>query len=337
MSNKGSNKWKDALLKTSLPLEFLVAEKLDSKQFSVSGEYSFVRKNEQNLDTEFSVDLRASNYLMKRKDDYWGDLNLLVECKYNYPGVKWVFAPHPSNSTIVTGVINVLDDLCTRRVANLKVLNGLDKGLEYCVKGIELHESDANTQSIQRGLYQLRCAAIQCAADIVRNQIMTGHDEDLEIGFICPILVTTASLHLLRSNVRLEEFQNASSMEEISKPADALIVYKPLGPVMRAFARQVTADLYKIFPETKERLKSAAEVMGKAETYKVLGVTWDLDRSIRSAGERVLVVNFDALDNVVKKIRRLVIRSGLSLKRIGILKFDADKRIGLIEPVAKAV
>ncbi len=117
MSSKGSNKWKDALLKTSLPLEYLVAEKLSRKGFSIRGEYSYTRKNEQGIETEFSVDLHAVDLFKKRSDDHWASLDLLVECKYNHPGVKWVFSPHPKGAVIVTGVITTLEDLCTRRIS----------------------------------------------------------------------------------------------------------------------------------------------------------------------------------------------------------------------------
>lgn len=80
MSDKG-NKWKDALLKTSLPLEYLVADKLSKHGFLVVGEFSYSRSNEQGIDTEFSIDLLANKFLEKRKDDAWANLSLLVECK----------------------------------------------------------------------------------------------------------------------------------------------------------------------------------------------------------------------------------------------------------------
>ena len=64
--------WKDALLKTSLPLEHMIAEKLDRRGFEVCGEYSYVRTNAQGVSTEFSADLWAFSLLKKRKGGYWG-------------------------------------------------------------------------------------------------------------------------------------------------------------------------------------------------------------------------------------------------------------------------
>lgn len=65
---KSNSKWKDALLKTSLPLEHLVAEKLGKQKFDIWGEFSFVRENEHGLETEFSVDLHKNYPLMKSRE-----------------------------------------------------------------------------------------------------------------------------------------------------------------------------------------------------------------------------------------------------------------------------
>src|ERR1044072_4720315 len=121
MSARNTKKWKDALLKTSLPLEYLIANKLRKREYLVWGEYSFIRKSEQNIDTEFSVDLRASEILTKQRE-YWAELNLLIECKYNYPGVKWIFAPHPDEFS-GSGVINIFQELSTKHISAFGPLN----------------------------------------------------------------------------------------------------------------------------------------------------------------------------------------------------------------------
>ncbi|HEX8904068.1 MAG TPA: hypothetical protein VF771_04460, partial [Longimicrobiaceae bacterium] len=84
-SEKATKKWKAALLKTSLPLEVVVSEKLSHLHFDVWGEHAYVRANEQNVPTEFSVDISAVGDL--DNETCWGTLRLLAECKYNYPGV----------------------------------------------------------------------------------------------------------------------------------------------------------------------------------------------------------------------------------------------------------
>ncbi len=52
-----NNKWKDALLKSGLPFEYLVAQKLSKLNFNLHGEYSYLRRNEDDKTTEFSIDI----------------------------------------------------------------------------------------------------------------------------------------------------------------------------------------------------------------------------------------------------------------------------------------
>ena len=54
MSN--NTKWKDHLLKTGLPLEFLTAIEFESRGHSNWGEYPYLKRNENGVLTEFSVD-----------------------------------------------------------------------------------------------------------------------------------------------------------------------------------------------------------------------------------------------------------------------------------------
>src|SRR4051812_48864672 len=90
--------WKDYLLQSSLPLEQIVSEKLDSNQWHIDGEFPYVRPNEQDINTEFSVDLRAfalAESIESGDIDTYASLDLLIECKYNYPGTRWVFSAPP--------------------------------------------------------------------------------------------------------------------------------------------------------------------------------------------------------------------------------------------------
>jgi hypothetical protein len=50
MSEKPSNDgWKENLLKSSLPLEQLVAEQLERSKFQVAGVFLYIRPNEQGI------------------------------------------------------------------------------------------------------------------------------------------------------------------------------------------------------------------------------------------------------------------------------------------------
>src|SRR6266567_3230633 len=149
-----TKKWKDGLLRSSLPLEQLVAEVFVDRKFYVTGEYAYLRPNETGVETEFSVDLEAFD-LLPQKGGSWGKLSCLVECKYSYPGTSWIFAPHLNLENIWAGPITYCQELCTQRI-DPRDLNLFDQNLVYCHSGIELHPNgDVNNQRVARALYQI--------------------------------------------------------------------------------------------------------------------------------------------------------------------------------------
>jgi hypothetical protein len=330
LNSKTTNKWKDVLLKTSLPLEQLVAETLVENDFYVHGEFSYVRRTEKAIDAEFSADLYASMLLpRKAKDDYWASLNLLVECKYNYPGVRWVFTPHLSDITI--GVITRFDDLTNKEIPNTEAQFKLDSELPYCVRGIELHESDANLQSIPHGLSQLRFAVPHLVARICSMQAFTGHTEDLHIEFLCSLLVTTASLHVLKPGLKLETFQNASDLAEVAAQIDALVVYQSAGPELSKYARGVVQDFRARDDGIAERLKTRSEVLKNLgrKYWEIIDEEW-LEQQFEHAAERVLVVNFRSLERMLKRIYKPIKAFGKSVKDVAAVHFDVQAGRGIM-------
>ena len=149
--NKPNEKWKNALLKTSLPLEYVVAEQLNDLGFGIQGEYHYLRPNESGILTEFSIDIWAVNHLFKKNRRIWGALNYLIECKYCYPGIKWLFAQHARSDTeylFEGSTVYTLDRLCTRQIFDKRPIWNLTKRFPLCFKGIEPHKSDATAQNI---------------------------------------------------------------------------------------------------------------------------------------------------------------------------------------------
>lgn len=199
MTDKPKYKWKNSLLKTSLPLEYLTTEKLSELKYGIQGEYRYLRPNEQGILTEFSVDIWAVNHLFKRNLGLWANLNYLIECKYCHEGIKWLFAPLARTDTeqfVEISVIHTLDKICTRQIFNRQPIWSLAKRFPLCFKGVELLPNDATAQNIERGRSQLRYGIPQLAIHLSQTQMMTFHDEDLFVEFICPILVTTARISL---------------------------------------------------------------------------------------------------------------------------------------------
>lgn len=333
MKKQANKKWKDALLKTSLPLEYLVAELLSDFRFGIHGEYHYLRPNEQGVPTEFSIDIWAVNHLFKKNRRIWGGLNYLIECKYCHPGVKWLFAPHIKSDTehlFEGSTIYVLDKLCTRQIFDKRPIWNLAKKFPICFKGVELHQKDATPQNIERGRSQLRYGTPRLAIHLSETQMMNFHDEDLYLEFICPMLVTTAELFVLKNGLGLHDFGNVNELSQIASEVPALILTNPYSHLFVDYADKMIKNLHSKSPAIKERLEQLDGILkkktGANEDHPSAWASVSFDFDIREISQKILVVNYNELEAIHKLLRRTVVRSGRSLTQIGILEKDISKR-----------
>jgi hypothetical protein len=333
MAAKSNKKWKDSLLKTSLPLEYLVAEKLSELKYGIQGEYHYLRPNEQGIPTEFSVDIWAVNHLFKRNLDLWANLNYLIECKYCHKGIKWLFAPHTKTDTehiFEISVIHTLDKTCTRLIFNKQPIWNLIKRFPLCFKGVELLPNDATAQNIERGRSQLRYGIPRLAIHLSETQMMIFNDEDLHVEFVCPILVTTADLFVLNKGLSLNEFQTANDINDIAHEVPAIILTNPYSHLFTGYVDKIISDFHKKIPRTKDRLeqidlqvkKITREDVNPLKSWSALSFDWD----IRETSQRILVVNYASLEATLKILKSSVVRSSRSLTQVGYLEKDILKR-----------
>lgn len=305
-------------------------KKLEKHGFYVSGEYAYSRTNEHKVETEFSVDLHASDFL-EHGTETLCELNFLVECKYNYPGVKWIFSPHPAETIVFANNITYLQDLCTKRLAETGPLSELDPRLEYCTRGIELHKNGADLNAISRGLNQLRYALPNLVAQECRSQMLAWHEDDLVVSLICPVLVTTASLNVLKTGLTLDTFQAASSLDEVATEVDALIVYQEPGPHLLNYCRQIARILHKQYPDIRTRLDEFEQILGREKT-KLLPSTWAFNEHFSSVTQNILVVHLDALDQFLANARESAFRVGKTAEQVASLSVDLEQRTRIIVP-----
>jgi hypothetical protein len=198
--------------------------------------------------------------------------------------------------------------------------------LSFCTKGIEIYENGFDPNTISRGLNQLRYALPNLVAQESRAQINVWNEEDLLINFICPILVTTADLYVLKSGLDLQDFQSASSLTDISNEVDALIAYQESGPHLYSYCDQVAQSTHKRYPEIKRRLEEVDHILkeiGKPRTTP--SVEWYNEHFI-TASTRILVVRFSALDQIMKVVQSSVMNVRKSSQRIARLTADLKKR-----------
>lgn len=335
MSMSKNKKWKNALLGSGLPLEYLVANKLEKLDIYVTGEYSFWRPNENRVNTEFSVDLLASRFFEQTegKEDFWGELRFLVECKYNYPGVKWVFSPFPQEHELIIGFINTLQDFTVTRI-NRELLNSFDGIFNYCLKGIELHEDGVNPQSIIRGINQLRYGSVQLSKNFIADQVGSWHDSELLIAFLCPILITTAPLYVVKQDLLLEDFHSADNIEDVTRNVEAVIVNPDIGVELKKYIKAVELELRNSWPELDERLKNLSDIL-RNSNYDGYYMTdsFLLENALRRSSERILVVNYDAFEKIIQNIVHLVSSTKSTLRRYATLEYHKETHKAFIRPI----
>ncbi len=322
--------WKKPLLKSGLPLEHVVTTELSKKDFWVSGEFPYIRGNEQGIDTEFSVDTHAFQIFNPGEEDSWGVLEVLAECKYRNPGCTWVFAPYPEVDAVPVGVIYESQELSAVRV-DTHPLYDFEQQIPYCVNGVELMGNEARPQSIRRALYQLRYATPSLLYHTMLRSLDIIDHEWAQIRFYCPILVTTAELRLLDRHDDLEAIQKASSLDEIAKEVDSLIVNQGLGPQLHDFTQGLFGKLLEKHPKIPRRLDALAAIL--------TGPTWEtrippdldsLSRSYAGAAERVLVVRHSAFGSTLDEIVRAVKSTGASRITFGRYEKSRDGTVNLV-------
>ena len=334
---ESSSKWKDPLLRSSLPLEYLIAKKLNDIGVYVSGEYSYLRPNENGLMTEFSTDIWAFKFLEENEqEDLWACINFIMECKYTYKSTKWIFAPYPSDENISSGYINIFQDFAVQRI-DKNLLHNFEQqqNLKYCFKGIELLEKDCNPNTISKGLNQLKYASIQLAKTSITNQICAWHDDELKIEFLCPILLTTAPLYILKNNLSLENIEQAVNVEDIADKVDALIVSQNKNVQLHDYINQSVIEFRKSYnSEINTTLQKLDEIL-MAANYNDYYMSDDffLDGIIGNPSERILVLNYNSFEENIQKIINLISATKSTLTRYATLEHDQENHTRVIKPL----
>jgi hypothetical protein len=288
MNEKQDNnkKLKDLLLKSSLPLEQLVIEKLTSQRFWVAGVYPYIRPNEQNISTEFSVDLHAYTFIDNRENSSTSaTLNFLIECKYSYQGTKWIFSPNASS--ILLGLAPEVGFLYCLTHQGKYRLYELTTDFPVCTRGIELTQDGSNPHNTSRGLSQLRYGMPNL---IFQERESVQDISRPDLSFIGLVLVTTAELYVLKSYQSLETYRAAQSLDEIAYRTQALVVSQEPGPHLLQYCRDLLIPKLSI-------LESDTITKGRAEQALA---------NIIPRTFQIIVVHVDALDSLVATITTTV-------------------------------
>jgi len=303
-ANQSSNKWKNGFLKTGLPLEYVTSNILDDLGHFIFGEYPYIRPDERKELKEFSVDLRTYKTLDNSNDERLIVLSMLIECKYRQQGTSWIFSPFPSDM-VPLGIMNSTENITATRIGNENVLK-FEQNIGYCISGVELSaDGSGNTNGVKHGVFQLRFAMPK----FVKNSYASGLERTFYDGrFIelsCAILVTTADIRVIKSNITLEDFTSANELDDVFEIKEAIILNERPGPQLQEFADKLAEELIEEYPNLEKRLLDIDKVL--------IGKEWknryspDLDtikRSIVHSAERILIINHKYLDKVIKELEK---------------------------------
>lgn len=314
--------WKQGLLKTGLPLEYVTANVLNKKGHEIFGEYPYIRPNENKELKEFSVDIRTHKCLASNNRLF--TLSMLVECKYRQPGTSWIFSPFPS-STIPIGLVHSSEDLVPVRL-NGKSIWDFEKSIGYCISGIELdNKGNGKTDGAKHGAFQLRFAMPVLLKNTYEHVLAHNWSEGRFIELLCPILSTTSAIRLIKPNLTLSDFDKAKDLDEVTELREAVILNERTGPQLQEFSDSLADDFIRNHPELPDRLSKIDTVLVGEEWEKRYSPDVDtIKRSFSSSAERVLIVNYDYLENIIERLESAIMNDIEKEKVYGKIKQTKD-------------
>lgn len=247
-----SSKWKSKLLSSSVPMEYEVAQTLVSNEFSIDVDFSYTRLD-GGLEKDFSVDLRASSYILNENEDIQTLIELLVECKYRHPSNKWVFFEDPNNpdfSLFTHGsTLRAIDDFSWKFFPNNSTVH-FDAHNCFCIKGVEVDTSTGmvHDSEIRHGLMQLQYALPRLLVDRISFEISHPSDENHPFLF-CPILLTTSPILVVRPGVKIGTVEHSSKLEDFTTVFPWVVIHSDLTPEFERHMVAQCASLLKVADE----------------------------------------------------------------------------------------
>lgn len=229
------------LLKSSLPLEQHVAEIALKVGLQPCGEFSYLRKNENGSDAEFSIDVLANASYSAESSSPGIDLNVLLECKYASRAVEWVFSAIPQHEPITYSSTYAFHWFGTHFLESKQKLNELEPK-DYCTRGISLSPSSADPKPIRHGLQQLRYA-VPHLLDRITTLYVSDFDEH-PIPVITSMLVTNAPIRVMKPGLSLSDIEEAKSLDDITQRKEIVCIYQPAGPELLEACQDIAKKIF---------------------------------------------------------------------------------------------
>ena len=219
-------------------------------------------------------------------------VNLLIECKYTHPSVQWIFSPYLFAPYVPTPFI------CLHSECSSPLFDGvphlLHEDLRICRRGIALSPNSFDPNVITHALNQLYYG--------LPNFVIANLEPSLKVlgsnnhFCICPILVTTARLHVIKTGQSLDTFFSAKSLEDITDQVEALFVTQEKGPMLTQYCKELIWESLRRQSVIKSEVTLTVTENARDEYF----------RRFLSYPFIAIVVNLNALDNMLQLIELAV-------------------------------
>lgn len=159
---RNKRKLKDFLLSSGLPLEYSVKKCLEELGLNPSGEYSYEGKNELGVPAYFLIDLTTLSF-GNMSDELLPLLELVIECKYRFENIDWIFTPAIFDGLSRYGNYDnefiIMDEITENKELDRKQFSNFLNNYKFCDKGVEILSNGVNSKSLNQGIHQLKFAA----------------------------------------------------------------------------------------------------------------------------------------------------------------------------------
>jgi hypothetical protein len=285
--------WKKHLLKSGLPFEYEVKECFVENGCTVWDEYSYLKKDENDVEKEFSYDLDANKW----NGGY--SIEFMIECKYKTEPTKWFFTPDPysyQNDLTKNSFFHPIDPFSENSFLfdNVPFDNVIKNPLgPFCLKGVEIFKNQSIETNITKAIKQLSYAFVDKLISSFDSQLNTEMFNN-SIFLQIPIIITNADLHLINKNLTTKDIEIASSIEDISTKHDFLLFHNKTGEHLRDYNLNKLADFFST--QEKKKIEERFNTFTKDISHFV-----DVIASNYSP-ETILIMNHDESHDNYKKL-----------------------------------
>lgn len=275
----------ETLLKSGIPLEYAVNKLLEKFGCFVEPDFTFFRGEK-----EFSVDTSAHliyNAPKKKRISFW--LDLLIECKYNSPGHKWIFFSFGRTGTrevdkresIILPFREQSGYIRKKPNPINKFLKDFIKETPVAWKGTDLFKKESYPKTIKEGLYQLKFSFIKKLMGQVSFRYPVQVIPNREF-LIIPILLTNNPLYIFRGKLSLENIEKGEKLH--LQRVKWLMLYSTLDSENK---NHNTNFFIKEFKRIQEFAKKISGIFAEKEEDFQKQVAWFQKNSLPAIYEKV--------------------------------------------------